>query len=116
MDKEERITKEARKLKRIFKELPQSKTDIAEKLISNAAFMAATLEDLQEAIDQAGFASTYRNSETQWGVKKSPEVELYNAMIRNYATVIKQLLDLLPKEEAKQEENEFINFLQRKVK
>jgi len=41
--------------------------------------------------------STYQNGENQWGTKKSPEIEIYNAMIKNHAAIIKQLQDMLPK-------------------
>lgn len=40
--------------------------------------------------------SEYKNGENQYGTRKSPEVDVYNAMIKNYASVIKQLGDLLP--------------------
>jgi hypothetical protein len=116
MNKDERIKKEIRKLKRIFKDLPKDKSAIVEKLIGNAAFMAATLEDLQDAINQNGCISTYQNGENQWGTKKSPEADLYNTMIKNYSTVVKQLTDMLPKDEAKAAEDELVTFIQKAVR
>ena len=87
---------EMRKLKRIFKEIPENKKKIVEKLIDNAAFMAEQLGHLQTDIEEKGYISEYQNGENQFGTKKSPEVEVYNTMIKNYTTVIKTLCDLLP--------------------
>ena len=96
-DKDARIKKEITKLKRLFKDMEKSTMDTVSSLIKNAAFMVVTLEDLQETINQNGVMSEYQNGENQWGTKKSPEVEIYNTMIKNHMTIIKQLSDLLPK-------------------
>ena len=68
--------------------------------------MTVTLEDLQETINREGAVSEYQNGENQWGTKKSPEVEIYNTMIKNHMTIIKQLSDLLPKAPPKPDGND----------
>lgn len=90
------IKKELTKLKKIFKGIEPDKEKIVEKLISNAAFMAASLEELQDIINEKGYTEEYQNGANQFGVKKCSEVEIYNTMIKNYSSVIKQLVDLLP--------------------
>lgn len=90
---------ELRKLKRIFKDIPDSKKKVVEKLMDNAAFMAEQLEFLQEDINEKGYISEYKNGENQWGTKKAPEVEIYIALTKNYSGIIKQLLELVPKTE-----------------
>jgi hypothetical protein len=70
-----------------------------------------TLLDLQETINREGAVSKYQNGENQWGTKKSPEVEIYNTMIKNHMTIIKQLTDLLPKQAAKIDEDGFDGFV-----
>lgn len=65
-------------------------------LIEKAAFMSIELDDLQETIEQEGWTSEYKNGENQYGTKKSPEAETYIALSKNYAAVIKQLVDLVP--------------------
>ena len=89
-------SKELNKLKKIFKNIEPDKRNVVEKLISNAAFMAESLDDLQETIREKGFTEEYRNGANQFGIKKCSEVEIYNTMIKNYSSVIKQLVDLLP--------------------
>ncbi|MDD9149248.1 hypothetical protein OYT88_11855 [Sporolactobacillus sp. CQH2019] len=96
LSKDARIKKEFNRLKRIFKNLPKDRLTSVQSLMNNAAFMAVTLEDLQQAINENGVISEYKNGENQWGTKKSPEVDVYNTMIKNYSSVIKQLCDSLP--------------------
>lgn len=111
LTKEERIKKEFNRLKRIFKDLPKDKKDTAVSLIRNAAFMTVTLDDLQESINKNGVISEYQNGENQWGTKKSPEVDIYNTMIKNHMAVIKQLCDLLPDEGKKDVADELMEFV-----
>lgn len=93
-----RKSKELAKLKKIFKDIEPAKQKTVEKLISNAAFMAESLDLLQDAIREKGFTEEYQNGANQHGVKKCSEVEIYNTMIKNYMGVIKQLVDLLPED------------------
>ena len=95
--KDARIKKEMSKLRRLFRDMEKSTMDTVSSLIKNAAFMAVTLDDLQETINLEGAISTYQNGENQSGTKKSPEVEIYNTMIKNHMAIMKQLSDLLPK-------------------
>ena len=48
LTKEEKIKREFSRLKRIFKDLDKNKLQTVESLIKNAAFMAVSLEELQE--------------------------------------------------------------------
>ena len=95
-ERDERIKKEFTKLKRLLTDIPKDKANSVESLLRNAAFMSITLDDLQDKINEIGVVSEYQNGQNQWGTKKSPEVEVYNAMIKNYMGVIKQLTDLIP--------------------
>ena len=110
LTKEERIKKELNRLKRIFKDLPKDRKDTVLSLIGNAAFMTVTLEDLQNAINKGGVISEYKNGENQFGTKKSPEVEVYNTMIKNHTAIIKQLADLLPDEKVADASEEILKF------
>ena len=103
-------SKELNKLKKIFKDIEPGKRQTVEKLISNAAFMAESLDDLQEIIREKGFTEEYQNGANQSGIKKCSEVEIYNTMIKNYMGVIKQLVDLLP-DGTKSSGDELLDFL-----
>lgn len=110
MGEVKRKSKELNKLKKIFKDIEPSKRQTVEKLISNAAFMAESLDELQEIIREKGFVEEYQNGANQSGVKKCSEVEIYNTMIKNYSSIIKQLVDLLPND-ARSSGDELLDFI-----
>ena len=97
MDKTERIEIEVKRLNKIFFKLELKTKKSVKSLIENAAFMAISLEDLQETININGLTEKYQNGANQWGVKKSAEIEIYNVMVKNNMAIVRQLTDLLPK-------------------
>jgi hypothetical protein len=96
LTKEERISKEINRLKKIFTNLEKNKLDTVMPLIRNAAFMSVTLDELQKDINEKGVIDKYQNGEHQFGTKKNPQVEVHIAMTKNYASIIKQLVELVP--------------------
>ena len=100
---------ELKKLNKIFKNIDKDKRIVVANLIENAAFMSEELNKLQEVIKEKGCVEQYQNGANQHGRKKSAEVDVYNSMVKNYSTVIKQLLDLLPDND--NEKNELLEFM-----
>lgn len=96
LKKADLISKELKKLKKIFKNIPKDKKNLVEKLIESAAFMAVELKDLEDHIALFGVAEEYQNGKEQYGTKMSTEASAYNTMIKNYTSIIKQLIELLP--------------------
>ncbi len=108
--KNQKIRKETNKLKKLFKELPNNKKKMAEKLIENASFMSITLDELKEDIKLYGVKETYVNGKDQFGFKESIESKTYNTMVKNYMNIIKQLNDMLPAEKQVDIDDEFERF------
>lgn len=104
LTKEELEKREKRKLAGIYKKLDKDTKKSVESLIDEAAFMAASLYELREIINEKGYTEEYQNGANQRGIKKCSEVEIYNTMVKNYMSTIKQLTDLLPKEAAQEME------------
>lgn len=90
------ISKEKRRLKAIFKDLDDNKKKLVTPLIEKAAFMSVELDELQITIAKKGFTEKYKNGENQYGTKRSPNADVYIALSKNYAAIIKQLTDLVP--------------------
>ena len=88
--------KELKKLKRIAAALPEDKQKITEGLVADASFMAEQLEKLREHISENGWSEEYQNGANQFGKKSSVEADSYVKLQKSYASVIKQLTDLLP--------------------
>ena len=108
--KNQKIKKETNKLKKLFKELPENKKKMVEKLIENASFMSITLDELKEDIKVYGVKETYVNGKDQFGFKESIESKTYGTMVKNYMSIIKQLNDMLPEEKKINEDDEFERF------
>lgn len=96
MTKEERIQEELERLTQIFLDADESRLSAAATLLQNAAFMKVTLEDLQDVINREGPTDKYQNGANQHGMKQSATLQSYNALIKNYAGVMKSLVTLLP--------------------
>lgn len=108
---EKRIKVEQNKLKKLFKDIDESKKKLVEKLIYNGAFMSVKLEDLIKYINENGIKEEYKNGENQFGYKESVEIKTYNTLIKNYTNIVKQLTDLLPDEQKKNAGENLLKFI-----
>lgn len=104
--KAERITKEERRLKRNYKDIQKDKSAVVEGLIRRAAFMRATLEDMELDLDERGFVEMFAQGDQEPYERERPVARQYQQMNKNYQSIIKQLSDLLPKEPIKQKEDD----------
>lgn len=112
-EKQKQIKKEITKLRRLFKNLPKDKQKAAEGLLQEAAFMKATLEETRHIIDQEGILEHFEQGAQKF-LREHPATKVYNTMINRYATVCKQLFDMVPDHEAgKQAEDELMAFVKK---
>ena len=100
------------KTKARIKELPPERKERALKLLDKAEFMEAELTKLQDVLREKGWTEEYKNGANQYGIKKSTEGEIYNAMIKNYALVLEKLDNLFPKDDSIKSD-EFMEFVRR---
>jgi len=98
--KEARIKAEVKRLMEQIEGLDSKKKKIAEGLIERAAFMRISLDDMEEDLVLNGFVELFSQSETQEPYeRRRPTTDAYNSMNASYQKIIRQLTDLLPKEE-----------------
>lgn len=109
--KKKEVKKEINKLTKIFKTMDKNIYNVVKNLIDEAAFMSITLKENREYIEENGVKEFYMNGKGQFGYKESVESKNYNTMIKNYSSVIKQLVDFLPKEEKKNAGEELLKFI-----
>ena len=95
LSQEERIKREYNRLRRLLKEVPKEKLSAAEGIIKRVAFMAVTLEDLEEDINEFGTVEKFMQGDNVFD-RQRPAVQVYNTTVKNYSTACKQLADLLP--------------------
>lgn len=109
--KRKKIKSLKNKLSKNFKKLDKSTYSLVENLINELAFMSVTLEENRQHIEEYGVKEFYMNGKGQFGYKESVESKNYNAMIKNYTNVVKQLVDFLPKEEKKNAGEDLLRFI-----
>lgn len=109
---ESRISAEKDRLSEQFKDVEPKKRMTVQGLIERAAFMCVTLEDCESDIKKNGVVELFSQSETQAPyTRKRPVADLYNTLNANYQKIIKQLVELLPKDAPKVVDDGFDDFL-----
>lgn len=111
-EKEKLYKKELQKLNKFFKNMPKEQQRVIEGLKQQAAFLYATMMELQERINEEGPVEWFVQGKQRL-LREHPASKVYNEMVKSYASIIKQLLAMLPKEEAKQTEDELMAFVKK---
>ena len=109
--KKKRITE----YNKIFKDLSTEKKKLIKKAIEQAVHMEFQLDELQIALEKVGFVEEYQNGNNQYGKKESTESKAYNQLMKNYTAVVKILLAELPRTTPVDEDDEFKEFLMKRV-
>lgn len=95
--KEKRMSAEQGRLRKIFKDIPQDKMAVVDGLICQAARLRILLDDMWQDIKDKGDVEEFTQSpNTPPYERLRPVANLYNTRDKNYQTIIKQLVDLLP--------------------
>jgi hypothetical protein len=111
LGKEKRISKEYKRIRKIYKDLPGHLLTLYEGLIKRAAYMRVTLEDYETDLDGGGYTEMFTQSiNTPPYERERPVARLYNAMVKNYQTIMKQLADKLPEQSAADASEEIMRF------
>jgi hypothetical protein len=86
--------KQIKKLKTTFKLLGGDRMTIGLSLIKEASFMGETLGKLKEIIEKS-VVEEFKQGKQQF-MREQPALRSYNALIKNYQSIMKQINDLLP--------------------
>ena len=89
-----------------------SRKELLTNLVSKAEFISGELVKLEAVLKEKGWVEEYQNGQNQHGLKKSSEGDVYNQLIKNFATLMQKILDCLPEETENKDELEL--FLMRK--
>ena len=106
-----KITKEFNKLKKIFADESEQRQKLAESILNEMAFIKVQLEELKENILRNGVVAVYRNSATQYGTKRSPALQSYNALAKTYSTMQKLLVNDIFKDLDSEQTDELQKFM-----
>ena len=111
---DKRIKKEENRLKKFFKEngVDITKNEAAKSLISRAAFMKISLEDLESELNSNGWVESFKQGKDQEPYERQrPTASTYVSLNGSYQKIIKQLTDLLPKAQKTEQSDGFEEFV-----
>jgi hypothetical protein len=114
LDKDGRVSKEIKRLKRIYKDLSKDTLMVVEGLIVEAADLRIRLEDIRKDLDENGYDEMFSQSDNQDPYERErPQARRYISMNKNYQSIMKQLGDYIPKKsnEPKEKEDGFDTFV-----
>ena len=108
-----KIKNEIKRLSCNFKNIDAEKRKIVSPLIERAAFMRVSLEILEDDLQKNGFTEPFSQGDQEPYDRKRPVAEIYNSMNVSYQKIIKQLTDLLPKDDGskKKKDDGFDDFV-----
>lgn len=112
LEREKKIKQEINRLKKLYKDFEKDKVKALEGLINEAAFMKVSLEETRKDIIKNGLTELFEQGEQCFN-RERPEVKIYTSFMQRYSGVMKQLIDLLPVEVKKEEEDELMQFLKK---
>lgn len=92
-DKE--IRAEYRRLMKLYENAPENHLNLAQKLVSRAAFMTIMLERMERDVVENGWEEDYQNGAHQSGKKETASAKLHISMLKNFAAVMRQLDEML---------------------
>ena len=99
LTKSDRILKEDKRLRAIYKDLSKEEMSLYDGIIRRAAYMRVTLEDYEADLDANGYVESFSQSaKTDPYERVRPVAQLYNSMNKNYQCIIKQLSDAMPEQ------------------
>lgn len=113
LTKYERVLKETRRLRSIFKDMPKDSLNMVDGLIVEAADLRVRLEDIRKDLDINGYDEMFSQSDSQEPYERErPQARRYISMNKNYQSIMKQLGDYIPKKtEPKEVDDGFDDFV-----
>lgn len=112
LEKEKKIKQEINRIKKLYKDFPKDKSKVLEGLINEVSFIRISLEEIRQDLIKNGLTELFEQGEQSFN-RERPEVKIYSNFMKLYSSAMKQLIDLLPPELKKEEEDELMNFVKK---
>ncbi len=96
---EKKISAAERKIKAFFKNLEPDKKKFIEPPIHQLAVIQVTLDRLSDEINNNDILENFEQGSQKFR-RENPALKSYNTTIKSYTTLYKQLIDLLPNNDA----------------
>lgn len=101
---EKNVKVDLKSVKTTLENMDSDKGKLGLSLLEEAGFMKSTLDHLKENIKEHGVVT--KMCQGAYDIDRAnPALNQYNSLIKNYNSTIKQIYDILPKEENINEDN-----------
>lgn len=105
-----KTTADIKSLRTVFENTNDNKSKMALSLLDKAEFLNKTLLDLEKKIEEDGVVTIMIQG--SYSIEReNPALKSYNATVKNYSSVIKQIVDLLPESANKQAGEDLLKFI-----
>lgn len=113
LEKEKKIRQEKNRIAKIYKNINMDKdiTKVLDGLISDAAFMRVSLEEVKQKLIKEGMMEKFVNGSQEF-MREKPEAKLFLNFMKQYANTMKQLIDLMPVQVKDEEQDQLLQFFQ----
>ena len=99
-----------KELRIVFESINDNRSKLALSLLDKAEFMEDTLQQLQAKIKKDGVVTSM--CQGAYNIDRAnPALQAYNVTIKNYTSVIKQLVELLPDSASKVDGEDLLKFI-----
>lgn len=115
-ERQEKMKAKKKELAGILTKIPGKKKKAARVIADQVAFLSVAIEELDNIVIRDGYVEEYQNGESQKGTKKTVAADLLDRYTKTYTTAIKQIVDMLPEEEAKTTKDEMAEFMRGRPK
>lgn len=105
-----KTTADIKSLRTVFENTNDNKSKMALSLLDKAEFLNKTLLDLEKKIEEDGVVTIMIQG--SYSIEReNPALKSYNTTVKNYSSVIKQIVDLLPESANKQAGEDLLKFI-----
>jgi len=113
LEKEKKIRAEKNRIAKIYKNnnLDKDIIKVLEGLISDAAFMRVAIEEIKQNLTKDGLMEKFKNGSQEF-MREKPESKLFLNFMKQYASTMKQLIDLMPVQVKEEEQDQLLQFFQ----
>ncbi|MBC3901523.1 hypothetical protein GH811_18145 [Acetobacterium malicum] len=113
LEKEKKIRQEKNRIAKIYKNINMDRdiTKVLDGLISDAAFMRISIEEVKQKLIKEGLMEKFKNGSQEF-MREKPEAKLFLNFMKQYANTMKQLIDLMPVQVKDEEQDQLLQFFQ----
>ena len=109
-EKNKDISTEMKRLKKILKVIPSDRKPVADNIYNELLFIQRTLDKLKKDVDENRTTTLFKQGQQEF-LRENPALKGYNTTIKNYSSLYKQLIDMLPPVKPVEESDKLIDFI-----